>query len=305
MKPELEGIFPITPGAFTDKGEIDIDGYTKVISAMIEAGCAGITLFGIAGEYYKLNLEEEITFIEVTVDTAKKKNTPCIISNTRHSTEVAVKWAKEIEKRGADCMMVLPPFFLKPGGQELYDHMRRVSEAVSIPVMIQYAPDQTGVPIDPNVFKKLKTDAENILYYKIECKPPGHYITKLIDLTDGNIRVFVGNAGFQLIEGFDRGASGVMPGPSMFDIYVQIFDYYRNSKRADAVGLHKDLVYMLNHIRQNVEMIISFEKYLLKKRGLLQSDYCRQPTYRLDEVDKRIFEEIYQTLKQHFIAAAG
>jgi dihydrodipicolinate synthase/N-acetylneuraminate lyase len=194
---------------------------------------------------------------------------------------------------------------LKPGGQELYDHMRRVSEAVSIPVMIQYAPEQTGVPIDPNVFKKLKADVKNILYYKIECKPPGHYISRLLDLTHGDIRVFVGNAGFQMIEGFDRGASGVMPGPSMFDIYVQIFNYYRNGKRAEAIELHKDLVYMLNHIRQNVEMIINFEKYLLKKRGFLGSEYCRQPTYKLDEVDKHIFEEIYQSLRNHFINAVS
>jgi 4-hydroxy-tetrahydrodipicolinate synthase len=34
---------------------------------------------------------------------------------------------------------------------------------------------------------------------------------------------------------------------------------------------------------QAVELIIQAEKVILKKRGIIASDYCRSPSYTLDE----------------------
>jgi 4-hydroxy-tetrahydrodipicolinate synthase len=34
---------------------------------------------------------------------------------------------------------------------------------------------------------------------------------------------------------------------------------------------------------QGVELIIKVEKIILKKRGIIASDYCRSPAYILDE----------------------
>ena len=34
---------------------------------------------------------------------------------------------------------------------------------------------------------------------------------------------------------------------------------------------------------QGVELIIKAEKVILKKRGIIASDYCRSPAYTLDE----------------------
>ena len=300
--PSFRGIFPIAPATFTASGAFDYESYRSAVEAMLDGGCPGVTLFGIAGEYYKLSYEEECRLLDMTVEICRSRGKLCIISNTRHATEVAVDWARAIEQAGADCMMILPPFFLKPAAAALCGHMVEVARAVKLPVMIQYAPEQTGVPIDPAVLAQLREEAPNIAMYKIECKPPGGYISRLLKLTGGEIDVYVGNAGFQMIEGFDRGAVGVMPGPSMFDVYVQIFDHYHAGRRQEACRLHDVLVAMLNHIRQNVEMIIRFEKKILHRRGLIASDYCRRPSFEVDEVSQRVFDELYQTLAAHFVA---
>lgn len=298
----FRGIFPIAPATFSESGAFDYESYQRAVGALLDGGCPGITLFGIAGEYYKLTHEEELQLLAITVDLCRQRGKLCIISNTRHATEVAVDWARAIERAGADCMMILPPFFLKPGAAALCEHMVEVARAVAIPVMIQYAPEQTGVAMDPSVLARLRQEAPNITLYKIECKPPGGYISRLLELTGGEIGVFVGNAGFQMIEGFDRGAMGVMPGPSMFDIYLQIFDHYHAGRRQEACRLHDVLVSMLNHIRQNVEMIIRFEKMILHRRGLIASDYCRRPSYTVDRVSQRVFDELYETLAARFVA---
>jgi 4-hydroxy-tetrahydrodipicolinate synthase len=173
--------------------------------------------------------------------------------------------------------------------------------APNTPIMAQYAPEQTGVAIPPETFKKLGEECPNVIYYKIECKPAGPYISTLEKLTAPNpAKIFVGNAGFQIIEAMDRGAIGAMPGCSMYDVYLDIYNHYVSGDRKGAIELHNKILPMLNHIRQNVEQIISFEKKILKKRGIIASDYCRKPSYATDEYFEGLFEEFYAEMAERY-----
>jgi 4-hydroxy-tetrahydrodipicolinate synthase len=116
-----------------------------------------------------------------------------------------------------------------------------------------------------------------------------------------NCKIFVGNAGFQMIEGFKRGAYGVMPGPSMPDVYRKIWDALLAGDEKEAFRVHDKLNSLLNHIRQNVEMIIFFEKRILKKRGFIKSDYCRKPAFVSDPVYDELFEILYKMIETEFV----
>ena len=297
---EIKGICPIVAAPFTDNGEVDYESLDKLVKHLLNGGCHAVTLFGIAGEYYKLSDDEREKMAQVTIKAAKEVGGKTIISVTDHSTEVAVKRAKQFEEMGADCLMLLPPFFLKPGAKYLYEHMKAIANAVDIPIMAQHAPEQTGVTIPPETFCKLEKECPNMIYYKIECKPAGPYVTNLMNLTDGKMKIFVGNAGFQLIECMDRGAIGAMPGCSMYDVYLDIYNHYVDGDREKAIQLHNKLLPMLNHIRQNVEQIISFEKRILKRRGIIASDYCRKPSYDTDEYFDRLFDEFYKEMAENY-----
>ena len=260
-----------------------------------------MTLFGIAGEYYKLTDDEMKRMARITVDTCHKYGGTSIISVTQHATQVAVERAKFYEDIGADNLMLLPPFFLKPGQAALYRHMKAVGQAVNIPVMAQYAPEQTGVAIPAQVYADLFRECPNIKYYKIECKPAGAYISSLLNLTDNQVGVFIGNAAYQFIEGFDRGGIGAMPGCSMFDLYLKMYNEYIAGDRAGAAWTHTNLILpILNHIRQNVEMIIAFEKRILRKRGIIACDFCREPGFVSDEYYDKLFEEHYAAIEPYF-----
>ncbi len=298
--PNLKGICPIIATPFTDGGAVDYDSLKNLIVALSAGGCHALTLFGIAGEYYKLTDEEQDRMARLTADECRRLGTPSIMSVTKHSTEVAVEYAKKLEAIGADCLMLLPPFFLKPAGEELYQHMLRVCRAVDIPVMIQYAPEQTGVAIAPSVFERLSAEAPNAVYYKIECKPSGKYVSTMLAGENKNLKIFVGNAGYQMIEAFDRGAVGLMPGCSMYDVYLKAYNAYMAGDRAEAKRLHAALLEILNHIRQNVEMIIYFEKQILKRRGLIESGFCRVPSFSSDRYFDALFDEYYEMISQYF-----
>lgn len=297
---EIKGICPIIAATFHENGEVDYESLENLVKTLIKGGCHAVTLFGIAGEYYKLSDEERKKMVEVTVKAAKEAGGKTIISVTDHATEVAVKTAKFFEEAGADCLMLLPPFFLKPGAAYLYEHMKAIANAVSIPIMAQYAPEQTGVAIPPQTFINLEKECPNIMYYKIECKPAGPYVSELVRMTEGRMKIFVGNAGFQIIECMDRGAIGAMPGCSMYDVYLDIYNEYVNGNRDEAIKIHNLLLPMLNHIRQNVEQIISFEKRILARRGIIKSAYCRKPSYNTDPYFDRLFDEFYAVMAEKY-----
>ena len=299
---EIKGICPIIATPFLENGDVDYAGLENVVATLIKGGCHAVTLFGIAGEYYKLTDEERLRMAEITIATCKKYGGTSILSVTDHATEIAEKRAAQFAEMGADCLMMLPPFFLKPGAGWLYQHMKAIAKAApNTPIMAQYAPEQTGVAIGPDVFKRLGEESPNIIYYKIECKPAGPYITNLIGITSPETtKIFVGNAGFQLIEAMDRGAIGAMPGCSMYDVYLDIYNHYVNGDRAGAIELHNKILPMLNHIRQNVEQIISFEKRILKRRGVIGSDYCRKPSYDTDPYFDKLFDEFYDEMAARY-----
>jgi len=156
------------------------------------------------------------------------------------------------------------------------------------------------VAIPAETLARLAEKHRNLMYFKIECKPPGAYINALSKMLPADRKIFVGNAGFQMIEGFKRGAYGVMPGPSMPDVYRKIWDALLAGNEAGAQRVHDKLNALLNHIRQNVEMIIYFEKRILKKRGFIQSDYCRKPAFVSDPVYDELFEKLYAMMATEF-----
>ena len=91
-----------------------------------------------------------------------------------------------------------------------------------------------------------------------------------------------------------------MPGCSMFDVYLDIYNSYFSGNRERAIKVHSALLPILNHIRQNVEQIIYFEKKILKLRGIIKSDYCRKPSFATDPVFDALFEEFLEDTKPYF-----
>jgi dihydrodipicolinate synthase/N-acetylneuraminate lyase len=274
---------------------MDCDSLRNLVRALAGEGCHGLTLFGIAGEYYKLNEQEQLAMVRITVEEGRRNGIPTLASVTRHATELAVREAKTWQDMGADGLMLLPPFFLKPGAAALCRHAVAVGQAVGIPVMLQYAPEQTGVAVAPEMLAEIAAEAPNVSIFKIECQPPEQYISRLLSLAP-DARVFAGNAGFQAIEALDRGAIGLMPGCSMAHVYRDIFQAYMDGRRGDAIRIHNALLPVLNHIRQDVEMIIHFEKKILCRRGLIATDVCRAPAFRPDTVHERLFLEYYEAM---------
>jgi dihydrodipicolinate synthase/N-acetylneuraminate lyase len=279
---ELRGCYPILATPFTPDGEIDGESITRLVRHLREAGLPGFTMFGLASEFYKLGDDDREFLIECAFE-ARSPGQIVIVSVTAHSWEVALKQARRAEEAGAEALMLLPPFFLGPSVADIRRHVLEVAGSVSLPVMVQYAPAQTGVTLGADFFVQLNREAPNVRYVKVESSPPGPMISAITDGSDGAVRCLIGYGGLQLLDALSRGAVGLQPASSVAEYYLHIVRAFDEGYLDEAYALHADLLPLINLLMQGIEPLNKLEKVILKKRGIIASDYCRAVSYEPDE----------------------
>src|SRR5699024_8369965 len=299
---EIKGIIPILATPFTSAGDVDYDGLKKLVRHLIKQDVDGITLFGVASEFHKLSDDEKKNMQEVFLNEVEKRGSYIfsMISITEHATFLAQKRAKEAEEMGASSLMLLPPFFLSPALDDIIHHIKAVASVVSIPIIVQYAPNQTGVPISADVFLEINQEFENIQFIKVENQPPGRYVTKLAEGSNGILKSLVGYAGIQMPDVFRRGAVGVQPGSSFIEIYVELYKLYTEGKQDEFTKLFNRLLTYISYWMQDSELIIKAEKEILKRRGIIESAYCRKPAFDLDEIEIQMIDKFFHEFNEFF-----
>lgn len=279
----LQGVIPILATPFTNDGlDIDYDDLRSMIDFVIKEGVHGVALLGVASEFYKVSEEERRRMIEVTIEHTAGR-VPVIVNITQHASELAVKDARHAEEAGAAAIMLIPPYFMSPSNAAVNHHIQAVAGQTELPMIIQYAPDVTGVGIPLETFLDFSHSRKGPVYIKAESIPPGTLISTLIDKTNGKMGVFIGNSGRQMIDALNRGALGLMPGCSMVNVYVDIYNEFVNGSREQAIAMFNHLLPVINLCSQTAETLIKYEKIILKRRGIIKSDYCRTPAYVPDQ----------------------
>jgi dihydrodipicolinate synthase/N-acetylneuraminate lyase len=290
MTTQLRGCYPILATPFLPDGAIDEESVVRLVRHLKSCGLPGFTMFGLASEFYKLSDADRETLIEVAF-TARAPDQSVIVSVTAHSWEVAVRQARRAEEAGAEALMLLPPFFLGPTEEDIRRHILEVAAATSLPIMVQYAPAQTGVKMTAESFLDLNRHSPNVRYVKVESTPPGPLISAITEGSGGAIKCLVGYGGLQLVDGLRRGAVGVQPASGVADYYQHILKTFGNGDLEAAYALHSDLLPLVNLLMQAIEPLNRLEKIVLKKRGIIAHDYCRAASYEpddlmLDELDR-------------------
>jgi dihydrodipicolinate synthase/N-acetylneuraminate lyase len=290
------GLMPILPAPFLGDGSLDLDGLQSVIAHIARTGVDGVVLFGLVTEYYKLSENERAEMVLVARQ-AVPAGCKLVVSITAHATDLAVRDAAWAAHQGVDAVMIMPPFFLQPSVAAVDRHIRRVAATVpELPVIVQYSPAQTGLNLTAEMFAQWNQAAPNLRYVKVESSPPGPACSRIAEESGGRIGCFVGYAGLQWPDALRRTAAGCMPSCGFIEPYVRMRDLFLAGRLAEADQLHRLMLPLINHVMQGIEMVIQCEKVLLKQRGWIASDYCREPAYALDAQQRSELLRLYAEL---------
>ncbi|MCG3751101.1 dihydrodipicolinate synthase family protein [Amycolatopsis sp. Poz14] len=295
----IRGVSPVLEVPFTDDGDIDVSGFRRVIRQVLGTGVGSVMFPGFASEFYKLAEDERHTLTEVLLaETNPRADVLAIVAVQDHATRLAMQRAKEVVAAGADLINLLPPHYLQPSRKALVKHIREVLDAVApTPVVLQYAPEETGTSLDADVLRKIAAKHANLQLVKVESSPPGPLIAELA-AGDPPIPAVEGYAGVQLPDAIRRGAVGTQPGCSFTEIYVEIWRRFEDGDEAGGDELHRRLLPYISYWMLDTERIIAAEKLISVRRGFFGSPYCRAPAHRLDAEDIRMIDRFLAEFRE-------
>ena len=279
----IVGVCPVLETPFRPDGSVDEAGFVRVIDHMLDAGVTNVMFPGFASEFHKLSDAERTRLTETLLKrTAGVDGFTAVISVPDHATALAVERACEAVAAGAGAINILPPHFLNPSRDATRHHVLAVVQAVAPgPVVLQYAPSQTGTALDAQTIAELARDAPNLVQVKVESTPPGALITALAG-TVPPLSSVVGYAGVQMPDALRRGAVGVEPGCSFVELYLEVWRLWQAGEESEAEALHRRMLPYISYWMQGSELIIAAEKEISARRGIIESGYCRAPAHELD-----------------------
>ncbi|MFF0450013.1 dihydrodipicolinate synthase family protein [Streptomyces sp. NPDC004609] len=289
--PGTPGVSPVLQVPFLSDGGLDEAGFDTVVAQVLGTGVRSVMFPGFASEYHKLYDDERRRLLEILLAHTRGRDDVCaIVAVHDHGTVAAVRRAREAVEAGADALNLLPPHFLSPSREAVTAHLAAVLDAVApLPVVLQYAPAQTGTALDAATIAALASAHPNLRMVKVESQPP-HRLVEALARGNPSLPAVIGYAGVQLPAALEAGAVGVQPGCTFTEIYQEIWDLHHGGRPQEARALHARLLPYISTWMQHVELIVAAEKLISFRRGWQSSDHCRAPGWVLDHTERALVD---------------
>ncbi len=142
----------ITP--FKDNGALDLEGLERLIEFQIEGNIQALILSGTTGEGTTLSFDE-FSLLIGEANRIIRHRIPLIAGTGCNNTATALKLSLEAEKRGADGVLLVTPYYNKTTQNGLVQHYFSIADRVQIPMLVYNVPSRTGMTITAETCKAL------------------------------------------------------------------------------------------------------------------------------------------------------
>ena len=146
------GVALVTP--MDENLKVDEKALRALVRLMIDGGVDFLVPCGTTGESVTLSDEEQRHVITVVLDEAGSR-TPVVAGAGSNNTVHATHLAYEAEKLGVDGILSISPYYNKPSQEGIFQHFKRLSEAVTVGITVYNCPGRTGSNVLPETQLRL------------------------------------------------------------------------------------------------------------------------------------------------------
>ncbi len=139
---------------FAADGSLDLDGVQRVAKHLVAHGHDGLVVSGTTGES-PTTLKEEDGEILAAVRDAVGADVTLVAGVGTNDTATSTYLARQARERGADGVLLVTPYYNKPGQKGIVHHFRQVVDAAELPVMLYDVPGRTGSTIALETYAEL------------------------------------------------------------------------------------------------------------------------------------------------------
>lgn len=293
MPHTVRGLVPILATPFLPDGALDVPSLRRLTEFQLASRVDGMAVFGMASEGFALTADERTRILaEVTAVVAGA--VPVVAGVAATSTVTAVEQARAAEDNGASALMVLPPFMVKPGSQQLVDFYAEVGAACTTEIMVQDAPGVTGVTMAvPTIVELAKVPG--VTSVKVEAPPTAPKIGAIVERAGADFAVLGGQNSQALIEEYARGCVGTMPACEFSDLLAPVVADLTDGRIEPARQVFTRLLPLLAFGTQP-GLAWAVHKEILVRRGVIAHATVRAPAANLDAGSHRALTHLLDEL---------
>ena len=283
--PHFRGMMPVMPTPVTDDGEVHEPSLRRLVQYCLQCGAVAVGHLGGASEFSKVADDQRPRIIELVVAEAAGR-APVFIGVTAPARRTAVRYAQQAQALGAHLLMAGAPYVDVPDAKGMFDYYRALSEAVSIPIIVQ----DTGISdpvLTPPFIARLHQELPNIRYAKLE----GHrFLVKsaeVMALVGEGLQVIGGAGGCHLLHLLRVGVTSFMTGTEALDIHGAVVPAYLEGDQELAARIYFErlLPYLMFYQEYPRELL----KGMLHERGIIDTPLVIPPgsPATISEVERR------------------
>ena len=184
----------LTP--FHPDGTVNYEEAARIAAYLVdEQGNDGLVVNGTTGESPTLSEQEKLRLLEVTLATVGDRAAVVFGAGTYNTSE-SIHLAREGERRGAHGIMLVNPYYNRPGQAGLEAHFRTVAGETGLPVMLYNIQPRSAINLETSTLLRL-AEVKNIVAVKEASGNIGQ-IGDVCRLAPEGFRVYSGDDGLTL-----------------------------------------------------------------------------------------------------------
>lgn len=185
----------LTP--FRPSGEVDYAEAGRIAKYLVEHQANdGLVINGTTGESPTLKEEEKLKLLETVLEAVGDK-AAVIFGAGSNDTAHSIETTHAGEKLGAHGIMLVNPYYNRPGQAGLYAHFKTVAQETNLPVMLYNIQPRSAINLETDTLLHLASDVKNIVAVKEASGNIGQ-ISDVCRLAPAGFRVYSGDDGLTL-----------------------------------------------------------------------------------------------------------
>jgi 4-hydroxy-tetrahydrodipicolinate synthase len=284
----LRGSFPPLVTPFRG-GKVDYDKFAELAERQVQQGSHGIVVAGTTGEPSSLTVEERTELLKVAVSVIAGRIQVVAATGSQSFAETT-RLTEEAERAGADAVLVVTPYYIKPSQRGLVEYFVSLGKQTGLPLMIYHIPGRAAVSIKAQTVMKIAEKTPHLVGIK-HADQNLELLTELLVGLGPEFRIFCGAEALSLPM-LVLGASGLMNAVGNL-APARVAALYAAVQQGDierARAIHVELFELNQSIFIDTNPVPL--KYMMSRLGLLDAPELRLPLVSLDEANAKILDPV-------------
>jgi len=269
----FRGSYPPLVTPFRD-GRVDLETFASLVDRQVRLGSHGIVVCGTTGEPSSVTLSERADLVRVAVE-AVARRIPVVAATGSQSLAETLDLTVQAERVGADAVLVVTPYYIRPPQAGLIEYFIEVGRRTSLPLLIYHIPGRAAVSVTTDTVARIADRAPTLVGMKHAVNDLD-FVTEVLARLGREFRVFCGLEALSLPM-LAVGGAGVMNavGNLAPDRVAALCRAVTSGKLAEARRLHDELFDLSQAIFLDTNPIPL--KYMMTRMGLLPASDVRLP----------------------------